>query len=306
MRYIAVDTNAKNVELKNPVCITLSMEEEIPADNFCGLFSVDGKTADFCYMLIYDKNKLVFKGIVDEQIETISQKGRLLEISARSMEAVLLDNEAMPKNYLSPDIGVLMEFNFSPLGFEKYIGGDNPKSGNIVISKGTSEWDVLKQYAQNLLGVVPKINSESVIDVSGEKSEDLLYVSNSGENKFLSLKHSRKRYKLISEIYIRTDRFGGYGMCVKNDKAISLGVQRRRCVNTADSRNVSAGACEKTIESTNKEYETVSLVLSGAILPKLGTKTVIEGFEGKNLYIKAVKYQMDSNGEKTSLELCAE
>lgn len=306
MRYMAVDASGKNLELKNPVCITLSMEEEIPADNFCGLFSVDSKTADFCYILIYSKNKPVFKGIVDEQTETISQKGRLLEISARSMAAVLLDNEAMPKNYLSPDMGVLMDFNFSPLGFEEYIGEDKQKSGRIVISKGTSEWDVLRRYAENFLGVVPRVNSESIIDVSGNSCEDMLYISNSGENKFLSLKHSRKRYKLISEIYIRTDRFGGYGMCVKNDKAIALGVQRRRCVNTADSRNISAGACEKTIERTNKEYETVSLVLSGAILPRLGTKAVIEGFEEKNLYIRAVKYQMDSTGEKTALKLFAE
>lgn len=49
----------------------------------------------------------MFRGIVDEQIETISESGIILEINARSLAALLLDNEAMPQSCCLPDMQLL-------------------------------------------------------------------------------------------------------------------------------------------------------------------------------------------------------
>ena len=47
----------------------------------------------------YEGEQLVFRGVVDECVRTISAAGEQLELSGRGLAALLLDNEALPRDY---------------------------------------------------------------------------------------------------------------------------------------------------------------------------------------------------------------
>ena len=52
---------------------------------------------------------LVFRGIVDQQDTKISPQGNRLRLVARSLAALLLDNEALPQTYINPSLRGLFE-----------------------------------------------------------------------------------------------------------------------------------------------------------------------------------------------------
>lgn len=305
LKIILTDIDNKEYIYINPLSLTLSRESAAPADSLTVLFASDNRKIQFSDICVYDGKSCVFKGIVDEQIETISENGCLLEINARSMAALLLDNEAMPQNCSLPNMQLFMERNFSGLGFKKYIGEDISKSGSISIDKGTSEWSVLERYCKGFLGVTPSVNETGIIDISGGKPE-LVIIPNKGEIRLMSLKHMLKRCRIISEYRIRASRGNGYEMIIDNEKAKRLNIRAVRYLNAVDSKNDSIASCCSDMEDSNNSYETVEIVVSGRVLARVGDYVVISGYDFGNLCIESLRYELDGDGEKTRLVMYIE
>lgn len=104
MKYILKDALKNEYIFFNPKSVTLIREKNVPADSLDVLFLSGINGIEYAEIAVFDGSKCVFRGIVDEQVETISESGIILEINARSLAALLLDNEAMPQSCCLPDM----------------------------------------------------------------------------------------------------------------------------------------------------------------------------------------------------------
>lgn len=305
LRFILTDTDGCEHIYFKPLSVTLNRDIKIPADSLTALFVSDNDEKELSDIAVYDGKKCVFKGIIDEQIESLTENGRLLEINARSLAALLLDNEAMPQSCYLPNMRLFMARDFSKLGFTEYIGEDNPKSGSISIEKGTSEWSLLEQYCEKFLGTYPRIDEDGTIYIS-DIEPDTIIIPDNGDIRLLSLKRVRKRCNIISEYRVRAHRGGGYEMIIGNKKAERLKLRAVRYLNAIDNKNVGIESCYENIDNANNDYETIAITVSGRLLAKVGNYIVISGYDFGNMRVKSVRYELDGEKERTHLVMNAE
>lgn len=301
IKYVLTDALKNEYIFFNPKSVTLIREKFVPADSLDVLFLSEMNDVDFAEIAVFDGSKCIFRGIVDEQIETAAENGFILEINARSLAALLLDNEAMPQSCCLPNMQLFMERNFSRLGFTEYIGNDKPKSGSMSIAKGTSEWSVLEQYCRKFLGTYPRVNENGVIDISKNDGETYV-LTNDGEHKIISLSRAKKRCELISEYRVRTLRGKGYEMIIGNENAERLGVNSVRYLNTVDNGGVGIASCYENIEEANRLYNTVRLTVSGRLLMNIDDWLVLPNYKLANLRLSKLRYEADGDNETTTLE----
>lgn len=193
-----------------------------------------------------------------------------------------------------------MERHLIPLGFSEYIGESKAFNGDLTITKGMSEWGVLEAFCNNFLRKTPKIDVYGVIDVDETKNEDITYISS---GRIISEKHILKRNKLFSDIAARTYPSGGYEMERSNKKAVSLKVNRKRYINTIDSKNRTVLSVEETFQKSNKNYEEYIITVSGCAFCETDSEIVFDGSPDKCFVLKKAEYILNSNGEKTVLYL---
>ncbi len=220
-----------------------------------------------------------------------------MTVSARSQACILLDNEALPQTYRMISMSDLMERHFSPFGFAKFKGTSKTFDDEFVISKGMSEWAVLAEFCRRFVGTSPKIDCNGVIDISGENRGKSVYISS---DRCISKKHTIKRHLLISEIMVRAESGNGYVMPFQDSFAQNLGIQRKRYLNTADSKSLSPLSAEKIMENAENKYEQVTLDVSGCVLCTVGTSLILDN-EDKNYMIKEIHYSLNANGEHTTI-----
>lgn len=296
LEYILSDIYGNQTALKQPLNVSFVSSYDAPADSLTAVFAVDGTIPPLSAVEVKNDGQRIFYGIVDMQTDELTSKGVLLTVSARSLSAVLLDNEALPQTYSMVSMPLLMKRHFSNLGFENYIGSDKAFYGKLVISKGISEWEVLSEFCRKFLGTVPRIDCFGVIDISGENN-DVLSVSS---KQCISKKHILRGYLLISDIMTRAVSDDGYIMPFEDKFAKSLNVRKLRYVNAVDNADKSVLTAEKITKNADNRYEQLAVEYSGCILGSIGAKLIIDGRDN-NYIIKEIHYSLNSQGEKTRI-----
>ena len=271
--------------------------EDAVADSIDAVFAVTGEIPLIQSINVKDGIRTVFNGLVDRQTQEVTESGTLLTVRGRSMECVLLDNEALPQTYCMPSMPLLMKHHFNALGFKEYRGSREAFSGQIDIAKGMSEWAVLSTFCEQFLGCKPKIDKNGIIDVTGEECSEKIYISS---DKCLSLKKIFDRSSLISNIYARTYTGGTYEMPLENPLAKRLGVTRIRYVNSVDSKSGTVLTAKNIIAKSQNQYQRCEIDYAARILCEMGSELLIDG-KKENLRVYELHYTLDRNGEHTKL-----
>ena len=149
-----------------------------------------------------DGGKTVFTGVVDECQVTLSEAGRLLEVSGRSMAALLLDNEALPADYMTLTTEDLLRNHVTPYGILVADRGALPAVSGFSVTSGSSEWDVLYDFACYYGGITPYFDRQGRLHLEGwGKGERRWTVDDSVP--VTSLSYREKRYGVLSQVLVR-------------------------------------------------------------------------------------------------------
>ena len=296
VEYEITDCRKRKIRFYAPVRISLISSSDAPADSLSAVFAVEGQARELLSVRVKYCGRTVFSGEIDEQTEYSDGTDQLLEIKARSREAVLLDNEARAQTYYSPSMPLLMSRHFLPLGFTGFIGEEKAFNGQFDIVKGMSEWEVLEGFCKRFTKTVPVIRG-STIDISGENDPKEITIS---KEKIISQKKTLRRSAVISEIYSRTSIGSGYEKRIVNDMAGSLGITRRRFVNDMNNRLTPVLSAKELIEKTNSAARKCETTISGFFVCSAGDILRIEG-ENELMRIKEIHYSFSSDGETTKI-----
>lgn len=299
MTYIGVTPQGNSIALSPPVSVKLIRGEDAPADGFTGVFPLEKSPGNLTGIRIYDqKQQLCFDGIVDEQKESCAEE-RKLTLIARSRAALLLDNEAMPQTYNMPSLKTIFSRHVQPYGFQDYVGEDKAFSGELVITKGMSEWQAAEEFCTRFLKIKPRIIGDT-FDASGEKPQGKVTFDNAGGTAYSSIVMDYQYYHMLSELMTKSGSNGVYNLAAQSENAALLGIQRKRYLSgTAEN-------ADTLISTADKKAFRVVVTCPGKLAAGLLTGAVVRDTAlgaVEDLYISQIAYSLDANGESSVVTL---
>lgn len=221
----------------NAVLLPAPLEWEIvksldsPAHSFEGIFPCARACGDLRSVEVKIGGRTLFSGRPDEAAVTEDADGRRLKLIARSIGAVLLDNEALPQTYTTGlSLTELFDEHIRPYGFSTLITDFDVFFNQYQILKGTSEWEALSNFFRNGSQGIARIDDAGRVVCKmnpGEGSFHRISNRDAGAQRYTCLKITDNRYSPITRFVIRDDD-GAYSYAYNNPEASALGLVRKR------------------------------------------------------------------------------
>ena len=213
----------------------------IPCDSFlyrCPCAGEGGADPASWYRVeLYEGQKLVFRGVVDECVQTVSDGGQLLELSGRGMAALLLDNEALGQDYGTATQADILRDHVTPYGIRTAPGADLPPVSQFSVATGSSEWSVVYEFARYHGGVAPRFDRQGRLVLTGWTDAEERLVGDGAPVTRMCCRD--KRYGVLSQVLVR-DRFSGAVQTVENKTFLADGGRARRVLTMPGRSNYKA------------------------------------------------------------------
>lgn len=296
------DTSGKEIILSAPLSVSLRMEEDVPADDLYAVFP-DTAVGELCGVTVIDGGKTVFKGVVDEQERILRASGAFLRLSARSLAAYLLDNEARPSVYDHPGARLIYDRHVREYGIAAGDTDDATCFGELHVTKGMSQWGVIRAFSAACYSAVPRISADGVLYLKGLAERNTVTFGGSTGIPYVALTETIRRCDELSCVNVKLSSEDGYGYRVENRDAQARGIRRERYLN-AMLGGQSVKNADIMLDKSWQKAHTVTLKCVGRHTDLLGHSAVIHDISlSDGYYISAVKYRLDSQGEYTLIKL---
>lgn len=268
----------------------------------CGL-AVDQFPGELGNVAVYQGARLLFSGKIDRQTASVSGRGRLLSLEARSRGALLLDNEALPCALSNVRLSTVFNLVAAPYGFRLLQPWESGTLALYTIHKGLSEWEALTGYTRRVYGIAPWVRGEEIV-VGPPRSGAMLTLGEGGIP-FLSLEQILTPYEILSQVVLR-DLDGNYHSAVQNSAADYYGVRRKRYVIPANEfmDNLALDANQR-IRRSMLAKERVRVTVPGLVEAEPGgeARVLDSGLVIHGLLMEERTWRIDKSGVTTSLEL---
>ena len=198
-----------------------------PAMSFSGRFSTDNFAGEISDIEVFLNGKIWFRGRTDKQEIVLSARGRHVALEARTRGALLLDNEAEPRQYHNVGWDTMFRRHGAPYSF---LSGDYDKSKTLLnyqIPKGTSEWEALTGWVYRAYGWLPCVQENSILLRRPIPAAVPVFSNKGGGLPYTTLIRRFIPYHIISQTILR-DSAGGYSTPVRNKTADDYAIQRKR------------------------------------------------------------------------------
>lgn len=307
MIYEVFDNLGAKIKLGDAMSVKIVRDIDVPADALYATFAIRSSINELKYIKVYESDKLVFNGIIDEQNIEYSDDGCFLKISSRDITSLLIDNEALPQNYEMPSLGVIFDRHIKPYGFTDFLGNERPFSSTFTVYKGMSEWDVLENFCYNFLGTHPKVINNTTIDATGlYSSSNTINIDNKSGVLYKSINYKINRYKRISEVFIRTNKDGAYDVRTYDQSAIDSSIKRKRYLNAFNDTRTPVSFGEDMIKNSKAGSYIFTAKCIGNINASVGAKaTINDPIIGniQDLIISKVIYSLKGLDEITEISM---
>lgn len=252
-----------------------------------------------------DGGKRVFTGVVDEYACVRDGHGSRLELSGRGMQALLLDNEALPVEYQWATAQDILRRHAAPYGIS--LAGDAPAGAvtAFAVSAGQSEWSVIHEFACCRSGIVPRFDPEGrlILDPWDDSVQRRL-----GDGAAVTaLRYRNRRYGVLSQVVVhnKTRRFS---QTVNDEDFQARGGCCRRVVSVPGTTSAPSMrySGEYQLRASRSEQECCELVLAEgfAAWPGELVEVARSGFGGNGLYrVRESVVTLDERGLATKLVL---
>lgn len=212
---------------------------DTPAQSLTVSIPEPSRMGELVRISVFWGGECLFDGTVDEQEWRLGGSEDVLEISARSAGGALLDNEAIPVTYSCPCLEDLYQLHLKPYGVRGWRGSSARCSTYYPVRAGVSEWDAVRAFCIGVLGVLPRLTDDLMLDATGEPSGRGMLFSNTqtGAHRYTALTARRVRGGVIGEIAYQSGWEGTYACRARSVSAAARDITTRQVVNlsgTAD------------------------------------------------------------------------
>ena len=299
-RLTATDIEGREVNL-TPSFLRLRRSLASPAEGMSGRFPVESRPRALVRVRVFRGSLPVFEGRVDEQRFTLSERGMVLQLDARSKGALLLDNEARPETFENPTAHMMFGRLIAPHGFVLVAGAMSLPE--FTIRKGLTLWDAFSIFTRRTYGRVPYVVGDMVIVSQTDPGESTIIGGR--ERPFSRLEHVIRHYSPISRIFIR-DAEGYYSSFVSNPSAPARQIHRERyLIPGGEFAAIPQWDSAARIRRSMRQMERVQAELPGFwdLRPGRGVTVEHPGAFLPNLLVDESVFTLDENGGRTALTM---
>lgn len=253
---------------------------------------------------LYD-NVPLFYGVVDDFSCQWDEDGITVSLHGRGMASLLLDNEALSCDYLIATTADILQNHVTPYGIETISYTNFSGVSNFSVDYGSSQWQVLYDFACYHGGVVPRFDREGQLILGNDPTLTTLILEDGISLR--SLSYQETRYGVISEVLVR-DGSTQTVQQVLNEDWIAKGGQCRRVVTLSGKNSYQALRYSGTFQIESSQEEQILLTVTlGECLLATPTQLVDLAFTSPNIYgtyqVSEVELGMNSQGLYTTLTL---
>lgn len=195
----------RTFQLPVPLSWELNYTAGVPSDSFwvrCPWQAGQGTDpAEWVRFSAAEAGETVFSGVVDECEVNQGAEGLRLEVSGRGMAALLLDNEAQAADYQTATAADILRDHVEPYGIQVAGGYRLPPVEGFSVASGSSEWQVLYDFARYHGGVAPRFDRQGRLVLSPWQDGERLVIDD--KTAVTELVCREKRYGVLSEILVR-------------------------------------------------------------------------------------------------------
>ena len=247
----------------------------------------------------------VFTGVVDEFAVLCGKDGLYLELAGRGMAALLLDNEALPAQYQRATRADIVAGHVTPYGVETVGGNQLAPVAGFTVSSGESEWSVVRRFACNYGGVVPRFDrlGRLVLDPHGDKRA----VKIGDGDKVTGWEYREERHGVLSQVAVRRRSADGT-QWVSDQAFIAQGGCARRVVTVPNTTGTTAMryTADYQLRASRRERVRMRVTAAGGFLAWPGdlADVELEGFGANGRYrVAQTEVACGSGGLITTLAL---
>ena len=203
----------------------------VPCDSFEGVCPWDRGTEtafdSACRLIVEEKGTRRFTGVLDEYELAWGSGGGTLSLSGRGLAALLLDNEALGRDYQVATLEDILREHVEPYGIPVGKAGKLVAVTGFSVATGASEWQVLYDFARYHNGVRPWFDAWGSLTVAPETAGELVTVDD--RTGVTEVRYRDKRYGVCSEILVQ-DRGSLKAQRVADEGFIAQGGRSRRVI----------------------------------------------------------------------------
>lgn len=301
MRFEFQDIKGKRFEISNVISFELTSEAGAACDGLRLSFIPDTDIDEIISVKAYSNGELVFNGFCDDQKLAEDKSGSKCFVYARSSASLLVDNEAIPFQYVSPSARQLWLSNAKELGFE--FGLPEVYTENTyIVSKGTSCYGAINDFVFSVYGAPIYVTPENVLKVFelGERIKRLESYN------VVSLSRVISRSEPISAVDYKINTADSYSYHFKSDFADARGIRRRRLYNLSSIPQWQREkAAQKKIEQSLSDYYSVQAVIAGECDLRLFDRVELSfsGSDPEEFFVYEKTVSKSGSGEKTAVVL---
>ena len=302
MRFEFQDIKGKTFGISNVTSFELMSEVGAACDglriSFIPVLDID----EIVGVKAYSNEKLVFNGFCDHQKLVTDKSGSKCFIYARSSAALLVDNEAIPCQYVCPSARQLWLSNAGEFGFECELP-EVYTENTYTISKGTSCYGAINDFVYAVCGAQVYVTPENVLKAYKFSKT----VKKLEEYNVVSVSRIISRSEPISDVDYKINSADSYSYHFKSDFADTRGIKRKRLYNLSSipvwQREKAA---QQKIEQSLLNYYSVQAVITGECDLQLFDRVEVRFNESgatEAFYVHEKTVSKNGGGEKTTLVL---
>jgi len=280
-----------------------------PCDSFEGNCpwdaGLDGALEEACRLIVEEDGARRFTGVLDEYELTWDEKGGGLSVSGRGLCALLLDNEAAGEDYQVATLADILRDHVRPYGVPVGEAGGLPAVPGFSVETGSSEWQVLYNFARYHGGVEPRFDVFGRLTVApGAAGRTVAIDERTGVT---AVAWRDKRYGVYSEILVR-DRGKLAPQRVTNEDFIRQGGSCRRVVTMPGKSAYQAMrySGQYQLEQSSRERFRLELTVPGTYFCEPGDRVAVSldrpGVKG-TWTVRETEAVLDGGGPRVTLTL---
>lgn len=253
-----------------------------------------GQAAEFTAV---EAGKTVFTGVVDEVQLELDRQGLVAEVTGRSLQARLLDNQVVGTEFLTVHLEDILSRYVRPFGVNKIVADALPPLTGFLVETGSSAWQVLRGFCRHSAGVAPRMLPDGTLQIQKNPAYRTWQVGRTAG--YVSCKYRAKRYGRISK-QILVDQRKGTQIAAQNKAFLSQGGRRQAVtVQSGALLRASWRTAEQRIANAEREAECLELTLPGGFLAWPGDRVEVSLEEmgiHQALWVQSAVTELGANG----------
>ena len=305
LSFVMKDIHGSEILFPPALSVEINMDEDVPADSLLAVFPLLS-TEELQEVAVLDDGETVFVGIVDELERVMTASGVFLRVSARSLAAHLLDNEAMPQSYDHPSAQLIFDRHARGYGLRRGEDDDAAYFGELTVIKGTSQWSVIENFCNACYSSKPRVSADGALYMKDrEVSGEVVFSDADDGVRYTAVTEKIKRCEEISRVNVKLNSADGYSYPMLNADAVRRGIRRERYLNAMLAATPMTCADAMIARGRGSGY-CLSLECPVRLLRVIGCGAAVHSHTisaPDGLYISAIRYRMTAQGETTHVKL---